>query len=132
MRPTQLSQEGMPSDRAVYRYFRDTGQAGLDILYLNLADHLATRGPDLDITSWQEHIKLVEYLLEKYFERENVINPPKIIDGYDIMKSFGLSPGPQIGELLDAVKEAQASGELADKEQALAYLKETYRLKGLS
>ena len=122
MRPTQLSQEGMPSDRAVFRYFRDTGQAGLDILYLNLADHLATRGPDLDITNWQEHIKLVDYLLEKYFEKENVINPPKIIDGYDIIKSFGLSPGPRIGELLDAVKEAQASGEITDREQALAYL----------
>ena len=123
MRPTQLSQEGMPSNRAVYRYYRDTEQAGLDILFLNLADHLATRGPDLDITNWQEHIELVKYLLEKYFEKENVINPPKIVDGYDIIKLFGLSPGPRIGELLDAVKEAQASGEVTDREQALAYLK---------
>lgn len=123
MRPTQLSQEGMPSNRAVYRYYRDTGQAGLDILFLNLADHLATRGPGLDITNWQEHIELVKYLLEKYFEKENVVNLPRIIDGYDIMKSFGLSPGPRIGELLDAVKEAQASGEITDREQALAYLK---------
>lgn len=123
MRPTQLSQEGMPSNRAVYRYYRDTGQAGLDILFLNLADHLATRGPDVDITNWQEHIELVKYLLEKYFEKENIINPPKIVDGYDIMKSFGLSPGPRIGELLDAVKEAQASGEITDREQALAFLK---------
>jgi poly(A) polymerase len=121
MRPTQLSQEGMPSNRAVYRYYRDTDQAGLDILFLNLADHLATRGPDLDITSWQHHIELVKYLLEKYFKKENVVNPPRIIDGYDIMKSFGLSPGPRIGELLDAVKEAQASGEITDREQALAY-----------
>ncbi|MBN2076271.1 MAG: CCA tRNA nucleotidyltransferase [Dehalococcoidales bacterium] len=123
MRPTQLSREGMPSNRAVYRYYRDTGQAGLDILFLNLADHLATRGPDLETTNWQEHIKLVSYLLEKYFEKENVVNPPKIIDGYDIIESFGLSPGPRIGELLDAVKEAQASGEIIDRDQALAYLK---------
>jgi poly(A) polymerase len=123
MRPTQLSQEGMPSNRAVYRYYRDTGQAGLDILFLNLADHLATRGPDLDIANWQEHIELIKYLLEKYFEKENVVNPPKIVDGYDIIKLFGLSPGPRIGELLDAVKEAQASGEVTDREQALSYIK---------
>jgi len=123
MRPTQLSQEGLPSNRAVYRYYRDTGQAGLDILFLNLADHLATQGPNLDIINWQEHIELAKYLLEKYFEKENVINPPKIVDGYDIIKLFGLSPGPRIGELLDAVKEAQASGEVTDREQALAYLK---------
>lgn len=123
MRPTQLSQEGMPSNRAVYRYYRDTGEAGLDILFLNLADHLATRGPGLDITDWQYHVELVKYLLQKYFEKENVVNPPRIINGYDIMKSFGLNPGPRIGELLDAVKEAQASGEITDREQALAYLK---------
>ena len=123
MRPTQLSQEGLPSNRAVYRYYRDTGQAGLDILFLNLADHLATRGPDLDITSWQHHVQLVKYLIEKYYEKENVVNPPKIVDGYDIIKSFGLRPGPRIGELLEAVKEAQASGEIADREQALTYLK---------
>ncbi len=123
MRPTQLSQEGMPSHRAVYRYYRDTGQAGVDILFLNLADHLATRGPDLDISAWREHIGLAKYLLEKYFEKENAVNPPRIIDGYDIMKSFGLSPGPRIGELLEAVKEAQASGEITDRGQALAYIK---------
>ncbi len=123
MRPTQLSQEGMPSDRAVYRYFRDTGKCGLDIIFLNLADHLATRGPDIDISDWQHHIELVKYLLEKYFEQENVVNPPKIVDGYDIMKSFGLSPGSRIGELLEAVKEAQATGEITDREQALAYIK---------
>ncbi|UCC16277.1 MAG: HD domain-containing protein [Dehalococcoidales bacterium] len=123
MRPTQLSQEGMPSDRAVYRYYRDTGQAGLDILFLNLADHLATRGPDLDSTNWHQHIELVNYLIEKYFAKENIINPPKIVDGYDIIKSFGLSPGPRIGELLDAVKEAQASGEIVNRDQALAFIK---------
>jgi poly(A) polymerase len=119
MRPTQMSQEGMPTDRAIYRYFRDTGDTGIDILYLSLADHLATRGPGLDIKGWREHTELVDYVLEKHFDKENVIHTPKIVDGYDIMKSFRLAPGAEIGRLLEAVREAQASGEVSNREEAL-------------
>ena len=55
MRPTQMSQETMPTGRAIYRYFRDVGDAGIDTLYLSLADHLATRGPDLILPNWKYH-----------------------------------------------------------------------------
>ena len=55
MRPTQLSQDAMPTSRAIYRYFRDTGDAGIDTLYLSLADHLATRGPGLLPDQWEYH-----------------------------------------------------------------------------
>ena len=59
MRPTQMTQEKLPSNRAIYRYFRDTGDAGVDILFLSLADHLATRGPNLTLTGWQEHVDII-------------------------------------------------------------------------
>lgn len=124
MRPTQMSQEGLPTDRAIYRYFRDTGETGIDILFLSLADHLATRGPGLDITGWREHTQLVRYVLDKHFDRENIINTPKLVDGYDIMKSFGLSPGAEIGKLLEAVREAQAAGEVSSREEALSLVGE--------
>jgi poly(A) polymerase len=123
MRPTQMSQEGMPTDRAIYRYFRDTGESGLDILFLNLADHLAARGPELDMKGWQEHSGLVEYVINKHYQKENIINPPKIVDGYDIMRFFRVVPGPRIGKILEAVREAQASGEIRDREEALSYIK---------
>jgi poly(A) polymerase len=123
MRPTQLSQEGLPTNRAVYRYYRDTGPTGIDILFLNLADHLATRGPKLNTANWKEHTELVTYLIDKYFEKETVINPPKIVDGYDIIKFFGLSPGPRVGEILDAVREAQASGEITGREEAMSFVR---------
>ncbi len=122
LRPTQMSQEGLPSRRAIYRYFRDTGEAGIDILFLSLADHLATRGPDLRESGWREHTATVAYVLERRFAEEAPAVPPKIVDGYDIMECFGLNPGPRIGELLGAVSEAQAGGEVSTREEALAYL----------
>ncbi|MFC1948790.1 CCA tRNA nucleotidyltransferase [Chloroflexota bacterium] len=122
MRPTQMSQAGLPTRRALYRYFRDTGDAGIDILFLSLADHLATRGPNLDLASWREHTQLVGYVVGKRFEQENIVSPPKLVDGYDIINIFGVSPGPKVGELLEVVREAQASGEVATREEALALI----------
>jgi poly(A) polymerase len=124
LRPMQMSQEGLPSRRAIYRYFRDTGEAGIDILYLSLADHLATRGPNLDVTSFREHARLVDYVIGQHFEQKNIVNPPKLVDGYDIINIFRIRPGSKIGELLEAVREAQASGEVTTREEALTYIRE--------
>jgi len=124
MRPTQMTQEKLPSNRAIYRYFRDTGDAGIDILFLSLADHLATRGPNLILTGWQEHVDIVNYVLNQRFQEKSPVMPPRLIDGHDLIDIFGMSPGPEVGELLEAVREAQASGEVTTREDALAYLRE--------
>jgi len=123
LRPGQMSHEDdPPSRRAIYRYFRDTGEAGIDILFFSLADHLATRGPSLNLAYWREHADMVEYVLSQRLEQESVIAPPKLVDGHDLIDIFGIKPGPKMGELLEAVREAQASGELSTREEALAYI----------
>jgi poly(A) polymerase len=127
LRPTQMSNEGLPTPRAVYRYFRDTGEAGIDLLYLCLADHLATRAGTLDLAGWQEHTKITEYILARHFAEESQTTVPKIIDGNDVMESLGLRPGPEVGELLEALREARATGEIATRAQALKYLKRLFR-----
>jgi poly(A) polymerase len=123
LRPTQMSAEGLPTRRAIYRYFRDTEDAGIDILFLSLADHLATRGKTLDRAEWQKHTGVVAYLIEQRFAEESVVVPPKLIDGNDLIKIFGLSPGPRIGAILESVREAQAGGEIKTREEALARAK---------
>jgi poly(A) polymerase len=123
LRPTQMSNQGMPTGRAIYRYFRDTGEAGIDLLYLCLADHLAARAASLDINEWREHCRLTEYVLAKHFAGENLSAPPKILDGHEIMDIFNLNPGPEVGKLLEELKEAQAAGEITTREQAVAYVK---------
>jgi poly(A) polymerase len=124
LRPGQMSQQGLPSHRAIYRYFRDTEGAGIDILFLSLADHLASRGPKLELAGWKEHCRLVGYVLEQHLEQERATAPPKLVSGHDLVNIFGLSPGPKIGKLLEAVREAQASGEITTREEALSYIRE--------
>ncbi|MFC1955659.1 CCA tRNA nucleotidyltransferase [Chloroflexota bacterium] len=120
LRPGQMSNYGLPSRRAIYRYFRDTGEAGIDILFLSLADHLATRGSSLDMAGWQIHTQLVKYVIAQRFEDNSTVMPPKLIDGHDLINAFSLVPGSRIGELLETVREAQAAGEVNTKEEAIA------------
>ncbi len=119
LRPAQMSNNGLPTSRAIYRYFRDTEDAGIDILFLALADYLATHGPKLDINEWKQHNLLISYILAENSKQVTKVLPVKLIDGNDLMDIFGLRPGRLLGELLAEVREAQAAEEISSKEEAL-------------
>ncbi|HMZ08927.1 MAG TPA: hypothetical protein PK078_15030, partial [Anaerolineales bacterium] len=96
-----------------------------DLILLALADVRGTRASDLTIEVWNSYLDIARILLENYWERpEEVIMPPRLLDGNDLMKELSLSPGPQIGELLEAIRENQAAGKIETKEQALAFARE--------
>jgi len=120
LRPVQMAADELPTQRAIYRYFRDTGEAGIDILLLALADYLASRGPLASMEEWRKHCQLINYILAEHDKQQTKILPVKVIDGDDIMDTFDLAPGPLIGKLLGMVNEAHASGELSTREEALA------------
>jgi poly(A) polymerase len=123
LRPVQMAHEEFPTQRAIYRYFRDTGEAGIDILFLALADYLASRGPLASMEEWRNHCQLINYILAEHDKQQAKILPVKIIDGHDIMNNFDLAPGPLIGKLLAMVNEAHASGEISTREEALALVR---------
>jgi len=119
MRPHWLAESPL-TRRAMYRFFRDTQDYGVDILLLSMADHLATHGPDVDRQRWAERLGLIGQMFETYFSRHGeVVAPPPLINGHDIMQELDLPPGKQIGVVLEAIREAQASGEVTTREDAL-------------
>ncbi len=120
LRPTQMRQGGdMPTRRAVYRYFRDVGDAAIDTLYLSLADHLAARGPTITMDGWKEHIDITEHILNVGTREQSPENMPRLITGHDVMRKLGLQPGPLVGRILEEVRGAQASGTVNDADGAL-------------
>lgn len=120
LRPNQMGYP--PSRRAVYRYFRDVGDASLDVLYFSLADHLATRGPGLILGHWIAHNQMIRHIIEEYSRQEKETKTVRLLDGNDLINIFALSPGPKMGEVLEAIKEAQATGELTDRAKAIDFV----------
>ena len=73
-----------------------------------------------------------EFLIRKQEEFANEpIIPPPLVRGGDLI-AFGLKPGPQFGEILEAVETRQLEGALRDREEALEWVrKEVERRKKL-
>lgn len=119
----RLEREGQtPSRKAVYRFFRDSSKAGVDLILLALADVRATRANDLTVAAWGAYLDVARILLEHYWEKpEEVVAPPRLLDGNDLIKELNLVPGPLIGQLLELIRENQAVGKITTKEQALDF-----------
>ena len=128
-RPHLLDKEAEVSRRAVYRFWRDCGTAGVDVCLLSLADYLATAGPTLSTEQWSHFLLTTAALLDGIFGQgeANVTTLPTLVTGNDLINTLGLSPGPQIGELLAYIREAQAAGEIHTAEEALALARDRLR-----
>ena len=127
MRPLYLANSQAISRRAIYRFFRDTGTAGLDICLLALADHLATREEEVGDHEWLLLLDVIGKLLDHYFEQySTTIKPEPLLDGWELIESLQLEPGPEVGRLLRLVEEAQAAGEITTRDEAIALARQAH------
>ncbi|MBN1536807.1 MAG: CCA tRNA nucleotidyltransferase [Anaerolineales bacterium] len=111
----------MPTRREIYRYFKATGESGIDAGLLYLVNKMAMGGLDLTADQFVHALSIVRALYEAWWEKFNeVISPTPWVNGNEIMESFQLAPGPLLGKILSDVQEAQAAGEVNSKEEALA------------
>ena len=114
-----------PSRKAIYRFFRDTGNAGVDLMLLGLADLRGTRGHTLTKETWIAALDVAQIFLENYWERpEEAIAPLRLLNGNDLMRELDLEPGQIIGQLLEAIREGQATGKIENREQALDFARQ--------
>lgn len=120
--PWQMSKQDMPpTPREVYRFWNSNEEAGVDICLLAIADVLAIYGHTLMQDDLLPILDVTRTLLEAYWEHPEQVAPRNLIDGHDIMQALDLPPGPKIGQLMAAVREAQAVGEIETREQALSF-----------
>ena len=111
-----------PSRKAIYRFFRDAGEAGVDLILLGLADLRGTHDHTQTMGNWNAALNIAGIFLESYWEkREETVAPPRLLDGYELMKELNLQAGRVIGQLLEAIREEQAIGNIQTREQALEF-----------
>jgi hypothetical protein len=99
------------------------------VLLLSLADAAGSRGPMMMEPDWRGHVAYMNSLLVRSQGEEGIIDPPQLLDGNDIMRELGVPAGPAVGKLLEALREAQAAGEVMDVEGARAFVRAAGRQK---
>jgi len=85
-----------------------------ELLELSLLDTLAS-------SSYMAFYNLCRRALASMGSRE--LRPPRLIGGDDLI-AMGFPPGPRFKEILGEVEEHQLDGDLATREDALAYVRE--------
>ncbi len=119
--------QGPLTRRAAYRFYRDTGEAGVCVVLLALADAMAVWGRGLTQTRWRALLRHADALFRAYFEQPaEIVAPPPLLNGHDLV-ALGLRPGPQMGRILEMLREAQAAGEITTREAAEQFVTETFK-----
>lgn len=115
-------QAGQLSQKAVYRFGRQVDGHIWGLALLALADAAAMRGPrhnDRGGIEAFKHFLMTELLGEIIRQRDKVKKEPRLVSGQDLLTTFNLKPSPLIGQVLADIIEAQALGQVTNREEAL-------------
>ena len=105
----------------IHRYFLADENKGQELLQIIFADIYATRPSD-----GRNLLLGLDELWRRIKELKNSL--PKeglklFLNGQEVMVEFNLPPGPKIGQLLEALKEAQLEKKVATRAEAIEYLR---------
>jgi tRNA nucleotidyltransferase/poly(A) polymerase len=122
MQPIHLSQPPAKL-KSLLRWFRRLGEEMVPLVVLSMADVQATLGPASSPAERDRHMNWARDAISLYYStiREQLSAKP-LIDGRDLL-AMGLPPGPEVGRILGAVREAQDEKSIATRDEALELAK---------
>lgn len=108
------------NDKVMMRYVRKMGDNVIDNIILAKADRLSARGVDITEEIVNANISGLDKLLDFYLSKKDSLAPlPKLIDGREIMEILNIKPSPKLGEIINAINEAQLNGDISTHEDAV-------------
>jgi len=110
-----------PLSRAeLYGYLDACGPVAADVTLLSVADRLATRGAHAR-ESIDAHLELAREVIGEALRWHAEGHPVAPLRGDELAAALGIEPGPLLGELLAALSEAQFTGEVSTRADAVAF-----------
>ena len=130
LRPGQLFHQGPPTEKAILRFFRALKDDIPSLMVLAFGDLGATRGPGLEGPARDS----LENNLIELLDRFPVFisgqgSMERLLDGNDIMLLLDIKAGPELGEILEALTEAQSLKEVRNRQQAEQFVRDHYQAK---
>lgn len=122
MRPLELYYADNLTKKGKYRFFRQVEERVADVCFLAAADTLSTKLLNNRAEEIQANIDFLKNLIKESQKMKEKTKEP-LLDGHDVMDVLSITEGPQIGEILEKIKEAQAQGKINNREEAIEYLK---------
>jgi poly(A) polymerase len=103
--------------KTVYRYLRRTEPVEVEVTLLSCADRLATRGKNAE-PAIEAHLELARELMAEALVWRT-IGPPRALPGDELAEALGIEPGPELGALLERLREAVFTGEVKNPDEAI-------------
>lgn len=127
MYPTAVVSSPELTEKVMMRFVRKMDENAIDNILIAQADRLSARGPEITEEIVNENITSLNNLLQFYLTQKDSLKPlPKLLDGNEIMKILNISPSPILGKIIESLFEAQISGEISTKEEAVEFVKTFY------
>ncbi len=106
--------------RAMHSYLRRTEPVEVEVTLLSCVDRMATRGEGQE--PWiAAHLELAREVMGAALAWRAHGPPAPLVRGDQLAHELGLTPGPELGELLASLEQAIYAGEVCDREQALEH-----------